>query len=370
MGNNMKMRPIRFALNANTYRHLFHGTMAVVFIMPWPILMRHDSHFLLVSQGRYWLLLGLLTIPFYFINTYLLVPFYLTNRKYGTYAVLLIVCMFVNTILKDCFNSMGLMPGSPIIPNGNYTWPMHVFPLLLLFGMGTSFEMILRWEVQRRREEQIEKEKISTELTLLKNQVNPHFLFNALNTIFSLTEKKSPSAGRAILLLSSIMRYVLYETKRDRVQLLKEITHIEDYISLQRLRMPDTGNIEIRFTYAGDLRRARIEPSLLVMFVENAFKHGISYYHRSSILIDLQLTGDTLLFTVSNSKLPYAENRRQFDTHYSGIGLANTRRRLDLIYGNRYSLEIRETAECFHITLQIHLTEEDDWTESLTPTAT
>jgi two-component system, LytTR family, sensor kinase len=366
----MKMRPIPLQRNANTYRHLFHGTMAVVFIMPWSILVRRDSHYLLVTQGKHWLLLGLLTIPFYFINTYLLVPFYLSNRKYGTYAVLLIVCIFINTILKDCANSLGLMPGAPIIPNGNYTWPMHVFPLLLLFGMGTSFEMILRWEVQRRREEQIEKEKISTELTLLKNQVNPHFLFNALNTIFSLTEKKSPSAGRAILLLSSIMRYVLYETKRDRVQLLMEVLHIQDYIALQRLRIPDTANIEIRFTYAGDLRRARIEPSLLVMFVENAFKHGISYYHRSSILIDLQLSADTLLFTVSNSKLPYAENRRQFDSHYSGIGLANTQRRLDLIYGKRYTLEIRETTECFHITLQIHLTEAADWTDSLTHTPT
>lgn len=256
------------------------------------------------------------------------------------------------------------MPTEPI---HHHLLPIFIFPLLLLFGLGTSFEMILNWEEQRAREEAIGKEKINAELSFLKIQVNPHFFFNALNTIFSLSEKRSAHTGQAVLLLSNIMRYLLYEAKQGKVPLIKEVRHIEDYIAMQRLRISAKENILIRFTHKGDLSFVHIEPLLLVMFVENAFKHGVSYYQPSVIIIDLTIAEKLFFFTVVNSKKKSHESQHQVDMDHSGIGLVNARRRLDLIYGKRYQLDIEDTPDSFRIRLKIELNQLDDWKRFVTP---
>ncbi len=237
--------------------------------------------------------------------------------------------------------------------------PIHIFPVILLFALGTSFEMILTWDSQGRKEAVIEKEKISAELSFLKTQVNPHFLFNSLNNIYSLSEKKSERAGQAVLLLSNIMRYVLYDTNHGKMHLEKEIIHMEDYIAMQRLRLSEKENITIQFTYSGDIKHVLIEPLLLIPFVENAFKHGISYDEPTKIIIELSVSKTAMGFRVLNTKKRSKENSMADPNTYGGIGIQNTKRRLELMYGKRFELTTEDREDLYVTNLVIQLGNDD-----------
>ncbi|WP_240935652.1 sensor histidine kinase [Hymenobacter sp. HDW8] len=224
---------------------------------------------------------------------------------------------------------------------------------LLVVGLGTSVAAVQRGQREAQLRQALEQEKVSTELSWLKAQINPHFFFNTLNNIYSLTLLDGERAREAIHRLSRMMRYVLYDTQHGTAQLSQEVQFLQDYIDLMQLRLTD--NVRIEFTIPHPLQEASIAPLILLTFVENAFKHGVSTVASSRIHIAMQQpTPDTLEVTVQNSV--FSDRPVALDEN-SGIGLTNTRRRLELLYPGRYTLTVTEqTPEHeyrVHLTLRL-----------------
>jgi LytS/YehU family sensor histidine kinase len=194
----------------------------------------------------------------------------------------------------------------------------------------------------------MQSDKLSAELSLLKLQVSPHFLFNTLNNIYSLAQLKSDDAPEAILKLSQLMRYMLYEADTPRVALEREVQYLHNYVDLQRMRLAD--DVVISFVTEGQLQGKLIEPMLLIPFVENAFKHGVSYQHASVIAFTLQVADNALLFTVHNRCF---ETASATPDPASGIGLQNIQQRLQLLYPGRHRLHIHQTDDEFLVNLSL-----------------
>jgi len=206
--------------------------------------------------------------------------------------------------------------------------------------------MIRMFETQKLRDELINQRQAG-ELALLRSQVNPHFLFNTLNSIYSLVYRKSDEAPEAVMKFSSIMRYVLYEATSESVLLEKEVEYLRSYIELEKLRYKQSGLVSM--SIEGKIEGITIAPMLLIPFVENAFKHG-SKNHEPDITIRLQSEDHLIRFEVVNY---VKKGRHAPDGQYSGIGLSNIRRRLELIYPGKYYLSAREENDQFRINLLI-----------------
>ncbi len=197
---------------------------------------------------------------------------------------------------------------------------------------------------------ELEKEKIEAELIQLRNQVHPHFLFNTLNNLYALILKKSNDAETAVLKLSKLMRYMLYEANTQKVSLSKEIDYLKNYADLEKLRF---GNfVEISFHYEMD-NDYQIVPFLLIPFVENAFKHGTSSSEKSWIVIYLNAKQNKLIMQIENSKFPDHNTEEQF---IGGIGSRNVKKRLDLLYADNYSLHIEDNNQSFEVVLTLNFT--------------
>lgn len=220
------------------------------------------------------------------------------------------------------------------------------FALLMLFMSG-FIKIALEWFKSEKQREELKVEKLNAELKFLKSQINPHFLFNCLNTIYSLAHKQSAQTEHAILKLSTIMRYMIYESNEARVLLSHELKYLHDYIEIQRLRLPK--DIEISYRLTGNADGVQIEPMLLVPFVENAFKHGISYTEDSFIDIDIATTEDMIRLTVKNSHFKERVAER------GGVGLDNVLKRLALLYEHEHEIDITETENQFIVDLKIVL---------------
>jgi len=221
---------------------------------------------------------------------------------------------------------------------------------LLLLLVGSFWKLSFVWSKTEKEKETLEKEKLGAELRLLKSQINPHFLFNVLNSLYALSYKEESKVSTSILKLSYIMRYMIYDTNAAAVQLQKEVDYIENYIALQRLRMPDF--IDISFKAEGVQATHFIEPMLLLPFIENAFKHGVSYLAPSRISIQLAVKGDELFLEVDN---PVVEHKEIGPEAEGGIGLTNVRERLKLLYGNYYTLKIQQIDQRYNVNLHISL---------------
>jgi LytS/YehU family sensor histidine kinase len=196
---------------------------------------------------------------------------------------------------------------------------------------------------------QIEQEKLSAQIASLRSQINPHFLFNTLNSIYATTLETSPASADMVEKLSNIMRYTMKETQKDRVMLEDEIHYSNDYIALQRIRLDKSVKIDYR-NLVGETS-LRIAPMLLIPFIENAFKHGANPEEKSHIKITIGLQGDELHLLVFNNKVAMQKGT----TEKSGLGIENTRNRLKLIYPGRHVLALNESEEHFEVSLRIHL---------------
>lgn len=188
----------------------------------------------------------------------------------------------------------------------------------------------------------------------LRSQINPHFLFNALNTIYGTAiQEKAERTGEGIEKLGDMMRFMLQENMQEKISLAREIDYLNNYIGLQKLRTDPNPNIRIEAEIEQPLNPVQIAPMLLIPFVENAFKHGISFREPSHIKITLEVKNDTLYFDVHNSK--YAKPKNDPEKYKSGIGLNNVKQRLQLLYPGKHELIIRETGKEFfiHLTLQL-----------------
>jgi LytS/YehU family sensor histidine kinase len=225
-----------------------------------------------------------------------------------------------------------------------------VFPALFAFAISTAIKITNEWFKAEREKKEMENEKLHSELAFLKSQVNPHFLFNILNNICSLARKKSDNTENAIIQLSRIMRYMLYDSKDEKVSLEKEVEYLQNYIDLQRLRISDS--VIINFNIEGNMDGKMVEPMLLIPFVENAFKHGVSYLDESNIDIVLKVANGNLHFRVENNRIKKNDDPVQQE---SGIGLKNVLRRLELLYPGKHIIKIEETIAKYIVNLEISI---------------
>lgn len=195
--------------------------------------------------------------------------------------------------------------------------------LLLLLASG-FIKIALEWFKAQRKQEELEKEKLHAELGFLKEQVNPHFLFNSLNSIYALAHRKAPETPAAVMQLSQMMRYMIYESNTDTVSLEKELDYLQNYLDLKKLRL--TSQVTVDYSIEGPVAGLNIEPMLLIPFVENAFKHGISYTENCSIQIKISVGQHKLQLFVSNKIY------RPEKSEPGGLGLTNVTKRLHLLY--------------------------------------
>ena len=217
--------------------------------------------------------------------------------------------------------------------------------LVLMIGMNLGIKIYFKSADDAERMQELEKKSLEQQLEYLKYQINPHFFMNTLNNIHALVDIDPEEAKHSIVELSKMMRYVLHEGAKSQVSLLKDLEFLRHYIALMRLRYTD--KVKISFETPGQLPDRIIPPMLLITFVENAFKHGVSYRRPSFIEVKADAHDNHLVFTCRNSK---AEAEHETN---GGVGLANTRKRLDLIYGNNYTLLIDEGDDTYSVTLEI-----------------
>ncbi|MCB0837569.1 MAG: histidine kinase [Bacteroidetes bacterium] len=207
------------------------------------------------------------------------------------------------------------------------------------------------WFREQQTRRSLEQEKLKAELSALKHQINPHFLFNILNGLYGLAfQNDDEPTAEGIAKLSQLMRYMLYESNDPKVPLGKEVNYIENYIDLQKLRLPKS--VEINFSVNGRIEDKQIVPMILITFVENAFKHGISTANPSHIHISINVLENDLVFKVNNSN---HRSNNASGHNMGGIGLRNVKKRLDLLYKKSYNLTIDQNDDFFEVNLTIAL---------------
>lgn len=244
-------------------------------------------------------------------------------------------------------------PGPPPdAPNG-HKGPMKpenaiiIFGILSIIGVNYSALSYFRSVRQEQRMKDLENEKLDRQLETLRYQINPHFFMNTLNNIHALVDIDPEKAKESIEEFSKLMRIVLYEGASPTIPLQKEVEYLNHYISLMRLRYPQS--VKITTSFPEDCAGISVPPLLMASFVENAFKHGISYEHDSFVHVSVVKENGKLIFRCANSRIPGS------DPVQHGIGLENTRKRLDLLYGGDYTLNIDESEKVYDIFLILPL---------------
>lgn len=240
---------------------------------------------------------------------------------------------------------------SPFSGRRNAPFPrMLVFTFLsiMIIGVDTGIKSAIKLSRKEREHNQLEKENVTNQLAFLRNQVSPHFFMNTLNNIHALVDIDVSEAKEAIIKLSKLMRHLLYDSEADRLPLKKEIDFIRSYVELMKLRY--SSKVDIVLKTPDHIPQRDIPPLLFTSILENAFKYGISYQKPSFINISLRSKADALIFEVSNSN-----HQPSKKAEYSGIGLKNTRQRLDLLYQDQYVLEVLEKNNVYTVYLSLPL---------------
>lgn len=313
---------------------------------------------------------------FYF-NTYLLIPKLYLEKKYLFYFLITIV-LFVIVYFIRPFDSMMWQfretnnrgtdmllppvmdnppmdpgpppPSDPGQPPGNHgsigTDIISIVLFITVWSLGMAMCIIRQWRLTEQRALQAETEKANAELSFLKAQINPHFLFNTLNNIYSMVVTKNENAADGVMKLSNIMRYVTDEVREDYVPLESEVDCMRNYIDLQKMRLGSNMNVELQVK--GDAGDKRIAPLLLMTFVENAFKHGVSSHEQAGILISLSIDQNECTFFCKNKLFDFKRNSER-----AGIGIPNARRRLEHLYPGKYTLGINSQNGFFTVQLTI-----------------
>jgi sensor histidine kinase YesM len=283
-------------------------------------------------RGIYqYLISNVFWVGFFYVNAWALVPRFFNRRRYWSYGGYLLVC-YVTLIALTWITFNTIMPNRHNSLSGHVVFNTFIF--LFMLSASTAYRLVIDRIRKDRQDQERVNENLKTELSLLRSQVSPHFMFNVLNNMVALARKKSDLLEPSLIKLSSLMRYMLYETEDTRVPLEREVEYLESYIDLQKMRFGSGLQVNTRFNI-GD-GRTEIEPMLLIPFVENAFKHGTGMIQDASIDISLDSGPDGVRFRVAN-KVGDTEEERD---RSSGIGLPNVRRRLDLLYGKAHTLTI------------------------------
>ena len=224
---------------------------------------------------------------------------------------------------------------------------MAVLVLILMLGANLGIKSYFRSRDDRKRLAELERQNLEQQLEYLRYQISPHFFMNTLNNIHALVDIDPEKAKDTILELSKMMRFVLYEGNKQGVPLSRELEFIRHYIALMQLRYTDKVRIDVSLPV--DLPDRQIPPLMLITFIENAFKHGVSYQHASFVEVKVSVEGDELHFECRNSKAGVPNEEK------GGVGLANVRKRLNLLYGKDYTLSIHDVADVYSVELNIPL---------------
>ncbi|MFZ4724360.1 MAG: sensor histidine kinase [Paludibacter sp.] len=320
----------------------------------------------------------------FILNAYVFVPKFLFKKQYILYLtitfLIIVVILALSIWLRFALSPaqpvsmppMDLGPGMPPMELGSkMPAPMGFRPpempqqktffmifvdymilAILVVAAGTTFKMISQWLNEEGRRKDVEKEQLKTELALLRHQVSPHFFMNTLNNIHALVDINTEIAKDAIIRLSTLMRYLLYDTVHGQTSLKKEIEFIVSYITLMQLRF--SKKVSITVEVPQDIPDIQIPPMLFISFLENAFKHGVSYQASSFVQFKLEVAGNKINCHIKNSKHKSKEN---LDKSYSGIGLTNIQKSLELLFEKEYSLNIFENDKEFDVNLTIPIYE-------------
>lgn len=295
---------------------------------------------------------GVVNIAVFYTNYLLILPTFLNRKRYVWCSIAIILLVIISTFIK-CglayyFHNIVLVrnEGKYVMEFWEYFSSAFFVSCFFVF-LSTILKFIIDWFLNEKIKTNLENEKLISELAFLKSQINPHFLFNSLNNIYSLAYQKSEKTPEAVMKLSEIMRYMLYESNEATVNLDDEIRYVKNYIELQKLRFKD--NAYIKFEIDGDTHDKKITPLVLISFVENAFKHGVASDKDNPITIVLNTTAKKLFFQVVNKK----SNQNKDET--GGIGLQNVKRRLDLLYKGNYRLHIEDNEVIYNCELYLDL---------------
>jgi two-component system LytT family sensor kinase len=290
-----------------------------------------------------------------YINTMVLVPRYLSKNRIAIYLVYLLILVLLVTFSRVVFEFWLYSDFSSMQSNLIYRNQIIYFFLHLFIAVAsTLFVISIEWVRNEREKQELKTEQIQTELKFLKSQINPHFLFNILNSLYALTLKKPDMAPTMVIKLSEMMRYMLYECNEKRVPLDKEINYLRNYLDLERLRIGNKMDIELEVH--GDLENKFIAPLIFINFVENAFKHGGigAKNEKGHVRLDITVENQVIHFVLENSKRMKISNSQSMKP-VGGIGLKNVQERLNLVYTNNYAINIREDDYIYSVDLSLLL---------------
>ena len=287
-----------------------------------------------------------------YINIFFLFPDYIEKKNLLYH----IVALFITSLLITPIKTLSLFLHASSFGDFQDYFISHqkeIFLSTFFIGIASTIYSIMNdWLETQREKQELQSQTLQSELKFLKSQINPHFLFNTLNSLYALTLKKSDLAPEIVLKLSEMMRYMLYECNEREVPLSKEINYLKNYLELERIRQGK--KMDINFEMVGEVQNQKIAPLMFIPFIENSFKHGISnQISNGYVNIFLEIQENIVQMTIENSKaasIPSPTGKRS-----GGIGLKNVRRRLNLLYPERYDLAIEEDPNTYTVRIKIDL---------------
>jgi two-component system, LytTR family, sensor kinase len=331
------------------FLHLLGWSFFALFLMWQPLSWQ------IIFPGGFWIkqaVLFALLIALFYLNYYFWFPHFLSKNKYFKFILFNLISVFMLAVMMERVK-LALNYGEQMDQAFRTAKEMNgdrkrkdkfdyfaLLTALMVIGLSTSVAAVRTAQLDKQYRQNLEKEKVNSELSFLKAQINPHFFFNTLNNIYALTVIDVEAAREALHKLSRMMRYVLYDTQHGTVMLSKEIAFAQDYIQLMQLRLTD--KVTVHLDPPNPLHDVSIAPMLFLPFIENAFKHGVSAVQPSNIDIQIRQSGNKIFVEVKNTL--FTDKRAILDES-NGIGLANTQRRLDLLYPGKYQLEVTENKE-------------------------
>ena len=295
---------------------------------------------------------------------FFLVPAYLEKRRIVLFVALSVLLIGLLSLFEYQLDQVVLrLFNLPTGPNEIsdkmmmfYRRKSFDFPIipynLVIYTLGILYGLSRDWIRKYRQESKMVQEKMRADVELLRSQINPHFFFNALNNIYAISQRnKDDEAGQAIMKLSGLMRYMIYDSNVEEISLAREIEHIETYLEVARLKFAPDDKVDIQLSQEGQFQKYKIAPLLLVPFVENAFKHGLGTKGEGYIHMDFRVIEKKLNFQINNPILVKKESWKK----HPGIGLDNVKKRLQLLYPNRHQLDISDSNGEFRVQLAIEL---------------
>lgn len=329
---------------------ILHGLVWLILLF---LLFFMNSRLGVYERVIFFFVFGFYNIIIFYVHYFFINPLFLVDSRYVR-AILAVVTMLVVAVgvkygTALCFEDTVLKYGPEKAETMNFaTYAVNAVIVSLFIMLLSSSVYVVTHSYQSKEDRKtLENEKLNAELAFLKSQINPHFLFNSLNNIYSLAYQKSEKTPDAILKLSGIMRYMLYETNEDTVLLEEEVSYLENYIDLQRLRTKDEVYVDLQISI--DREDYRVMPLLLMSFLENAFKHGVATNAEKPIRIVIAVQDGRLHFKTENLKSQLNKDQTR------GVGLANLRRRLELRYPEKHSINIVETVDYYTSELFLYL---------------